>query len=172
MDNKDYLGTINKAANRHNKQGSEKMMSKIVIAIIVCGVAIVTGTNANANGVADITVQEAESMTVEQLKTMQAEIMSAISSEIGNAKCTQDNQCDAIPIGANPCGGPEAFKVFSTAVSDAGLLNKLSNQHHIVRKTLVKKLGLMGACVVIPKPKVQCKNNMCTAVETPQNIVF
>ena len=147
-------------------------MSKLVIALMVFGVAIVTGANAIANGIADITAQEADSMTVEQLKTMQTEIMSAISSEIGNAKCTQDNQCDAIPIGANPCGGPEAYKVFSTAVSDAGLLNKLANQHHLVRKTLVKKLGLMGACVVIPKPKVQCKNNKCTAVETPQNVVF
>lgn len=125
-----------------------------------------------ASGIADLNPQDIALKSVEALRSLQLELSNAIDSEIGEAKCERDGQCKALAIGANPCGGPEAYKTYSEAETDVARLIQLAEQYKIVRKTLHAKTGTMGACVVIPQPGVQCENRRCVIVQTHEAPVF
>jgi hypothetical protein len=125
-----------------------------------------------ANGVKDIEVEKIPTLGIDQLRSLQEQLGEAIDMEIADARCDNDNHCKAIAIGANPCGGPEAYKAYSTAQSDTARLEKLAAQYEAVRKTLHLKLGTLGTCVVLPEPPVRCENNRCVADTKSPELVF
>lgn len=49
----------------------------------------------------------------------------AINNEIGEAGAKHVSQCDVLPIGAKPCGGPRGFLIYSETESDESKLKKL-----------------------------------------------
>jgi hypothetical protein len=110
--------------------------------------------------------------TVEDLKSLQVKLKAEIKSEIGEAKCSEDSQCKVLAIGANPCGGPESYQVYSEIDTDIDRLTSLAKRYKILRKTLHAKTGAMGACMVIPQPLAQCKSNRCIAVPKTGRVIF
>lgn len=125
-----------------------------------------------ANGTAPLTAEDLAHKSVQDLQSLQTELKSSIDAEIGDAKCKEDSQCKALAIGANPCGGPESYSAYSVITSDVDRLAELAAQFTLVRKTLHAKTGVMGACVVIPEPTVQCKNQQCISIQKPNTLVF
>ena len=125
-----------------------------------------------ADGIADLKENEIALKSVEALKSLQSEFKTAIDSQIGEAKCNDDNQCKAIPIGANPCGGPETYQAYSVLDTDVDRLKRLAEQYKSVRKTLHLKTGTMGACIMMPAPDVKCKNLHCVTTPKPGTVIF
>jgi hypothetical protein len=139
----------------------------------VCLSMLVTATCvAYANGTAQLTAEEIAQRSVQELQSLQSELKAAIDSEVGQAKCSGDQQCRTLAIGANPCGGPESYLAYSTLNTDVEQLKNLAEQYRITRKTLHVKTGTMGACIVIPEPEVQCKNQQCVSKQKPNVLVF
>jgi hypothetical protein len=125
-----------------------------------------------ANGTPTLTADDIARKSVLDLRSLQSELKTAIDMKIGQAKCSEDMQCKALAIGANPCGGPESYQAYSTLNTDVEGLTELTANYKMVRKTLHAKTGTMGACIVIPEPAVQCKNQQCVSVQKPNVLVF
>ena len=140
-------------------------------AVYFFSIIIVTGV-AHGNGVKQFTKEEIEQKSIQELQALQSELKNAIDAEIGPATCSDDNQCKALAIGANPCGGPESYQAFSTLNTDVEQLKVLASQYKTIRKTLHMKTGTLGACVVIPEPAVQCQNQQCITIQKPNVLVF
>jgi hypothetical protein len=135
-------------------------------------VMLVTASALYANGIPQFSADQIAAKSVQALRALQSQLKSDIDLEIGQAKCTQDSHCKALAIGANPCGGPEGYQAYSSLESDVAQLTQLAEQYKLVRKTLHAKTGTMGACVVIPEPSVQCKNQQCVSIQKPDVLVF
>ncbi|WP_455210420.1 hypothetical protein [Kaarinaea lacus] len=140
--------------------------------LIYCFALIFPISVVQANGTQQITEQDIVRKSVQELHSLQSELKNAIDVEIGQAKCRDDGQCKTLAIGANPCGGPESYQVYSTLNTDIEQLKELAEQYKSVRKTLHTKTGTLGACIVIPEPTVQCKNQQCIAIKKPNVLVF
>jgi hypothetical protein len=125
-----------------------------------------------ANGIPQLGAEEIAAKSVQALRALQSRLKNDIDLEIGQAKCTQDSHCKALAIGANPCGGPEGYQVYSSLESDVAQLTQLAAQYKMVRKTLHAKTGTMGACVVIPEPAVQCENQQCISIQKSDVLMF
>jgi hypothetical protein len=125
-----------------------------------------------ANGTTSLSAEDIAQQSIQDLRSLQSELKTAIDMEIGQANCTEDMQCKALAIGANPCGGPESYQAYSILNTNIEQLSELAAQYKQVRKTLHAKTGTVGACVVIPEPAVQCKNQQCVTIQKPNVLVF
>jgi hypothetical protein len=85
-----------------------------------------------------------------------AELRGEIVRLIGSAACRDDSQCRALPLGSKPCGGPEGYVAWSTAQTDARLLEALASRYKDARQARNQRLGLMSDCAVVPEPPVRC----------------
>jgi hypothetical protein len=84
------------------------------------------------------------------------ELRREIERLIGDAACRDDGQCRALPLGAKPCGGPEAYVAWSTASTDARQLEALAARYREARSARNQRLGLVSDCAVVPEPPVRC----------------
>lgn len=75
---------------------------------------------------------------------------------IGDAACRDDSQCRVMPLGAKPCGGPEAYVAYSTARTDERQLEALASRYREARSARNQRLGLVSDCSVVPEPAVRC----------------
>lgn len=87
-----------------------------------------------------------------------------------NTPCKTDDDCEAIGVGAKPCGGPSEFVLVSKATrSKAG-----SDIDDVVKMIAAMDTetnaleGTMGTCVVMKKPTLACSSGTCKqAAEVP-----
>lgn len=79
-----------------------------------------------------------------------------IEALIGDAACHSDNECRVIGIGAMACGGPEAFRAWSTLRTHQGKLEDLVARDAAFRRRELDRLGMQSTCVVKPVPAVSC----------------
>lgn len=155
------------SADSHNKKVLGMLKTSLVCFAIYCSGILPTFANDGDEG-----NNGTLSKTVEALKSLQGELKASIDAQIGEARCGKDEDCKALAIGANPCGGPEAYQAYSTLDTEVDKLKTLAKKYKTVRKTLHAKTGTMGACVVIPEPQVHCKNQHCIAIPKPGGAIF
>ncbi len=82
--------------------------------------------------------------------------------------CKISLDCEALPLGVKPCGGPSEYifvskgtkKKISEAITD---LTKTINE---MDQTSNSEQGLMGTCEVTVEPKVACVSGSCQAEGT------
>lgn len=79
-----------------------------------------------------------------------------IERVIGDAACRDDSQCRVLPLGAKPCGGPEAYLAYSTERTDVRQLKALASRYEEARSIRNQRLGLVSDCSVLPEPAVRC----------------
>ena len=144
------------------------MIKKIVYSFIFCTFSGVV----HSNGIKQFSNEEIQRKSIQELRGLQSELKNAIDVEIGSATCADDSQCKTLAVGANPCGGPESYKAYSTLDSDVAQLKALASQYKMVRKVLHEKTGTLGACIVIPEPEVHCQNQQCVTIQKPNVLVF
>lgn len=83
-------------------------------------------------------------------------ILSRIRLLIGDAACTSASQCQVLPVGARPCGGPDSFLAWSTQRTDAAALMALAKAHAVQRQREDDKSGRQSTCEVLPTPLASC----------------
>ena len=83
-----------------------------------------------------------------------ADTMAALLNEIrataGVARAENPDQCKLLPVGQRPCGGPERFILYSTAVADEAKLNDLAQRYNAMAAQRNEEEGLMGTCEFLP----------------------
>ncbi len=84
------------------------------------------------------------------------ELLQRLLREIDAAPCTGDGQCHTVPIGAKPCGGPEAYLAWSEMVSDARAVSTLAARHRAAREAANANSALQSNCAFVPDPGALC----------------
>jgi len=82
--------------------------------------------------------------------------LAQIEALIGDAACHSDSECRVIGIGAVACGGPEAFRAWSTLRTQQGPLEERVARDAAFRRSELERLGMQSTCVVKPVPAVTC----------------
>ena len=85
-----------------------------------------------------------------------AALLQAILAEIGHATCSVDAQCRSMAVGAQACGGPQAYYAWSTLGTDAGRLAALAARHRQARQFENQRSGAVSTCAVIADPGAAC----------------
>jgi hypothetical protein len=87
--------------------------------------------------------------------------LSRIRALAGEASCTESSQCRTLPLGAVPCGGPDAYLPYSTSRTDEKALLALGAQYKAERQAANKAGGLMSICRHLPDPGAVCTSGSC-----------
>lgn len=80
----------------------------------------------------------------------------ALANLVGEARCDSDAQCRTLPIGASPCGGPEAYLAWSTVRTDAAALSAEAERYAVARREAHQRSGRVGICVFLDDPGTWC----------------
>ena len=99
----------------------------------------------------------------EQLKSKISELANEVQILIGEAKCTDNNQCSAIAMGNKACGGPSFYLPYSTLNTDTNALEQLAKEHRDLSSQYNKVTGMMSDCAFVTAPPVACVNERCEA---------
>ena len=84
-----------------------------------------------------------------------------IRSLIGAAECSSDNQCQVLPVGARPCGGPSSYLAWSSAKTDTAQLQALAERHKTEQQASNQASGRISTCIALAPPAVACRAGTC-----------
>lgn len=90
-----------------------------------------------------------------------AELQNKISAEIGDPVCSANDQCRTVAIGHKACGGPEAYRVWSTRVSDGPRLLALAEAYKNARREEAQQSGRVSDCSMVVDPGARCEAGRC-----------
>lgn len=90
-----------------------------------------------------------------------SDTLAQIRARIGKAECTSDNQCQVLPIGARPCGGPASYLAWSNAKGDGAELQALAERHRNEQRAQNTRSGMISDCRAIAPPAAQCRAGSC-----------
>ena len=91
-----------------------------------------------------------------------------IDALIGEARCEQQAQCRTIGVGAKPCGGPAAYRAWSTRDTDEKALRRVVEQQAQAQREADAKQGLRSNCAIVPDPGAICAARAGDGIKTCQ----
>jgi hypothetical protein len=108
------------------------------------------------------------------LARQEARQRQALVATIGTPRCTRDDACWAVPVGARPCGGPEVYLVASRDSAAVDTVRRLARAHADTRRAQNQRAGRLGICTVLSEPAVRCDTvtQRCELVDgTPAGVM-
>ena len=100
-------------------------------------------------------------------RTAEAAILSKINATIGDAACHSDAQCRIIGLGVNACGGPAAWRPWSTQTTGNGeSLETLALRLSELQRSRQTQDGMVSTCRYIPDPGASCQAQRCVLNST------
>ena len=108
-------------------------------------------------------VQQSDSERLTELKRL-------IDNEIGVPYANEPSQCRLIGFGAKPCGGPWGYLLYSTARTNGSTLNRLVGEYNQTQERVNNEGRIGSDCMMAPKPKIEFKDGICTAVDELKRI--
>lgn len=98
----------------------------------------------------------------------EAAIMTKIDAAIGTASCTTDSQCRTLGVGAKACGGPAAWRPWSTQhTPKAKDLQSLADQLATLQRQRQAQSGMVSTCQYLSDPGAVCQAQRCVLRQTP-----
>lgn len=76
-------------------------------------------------------------------------------------QCTNDSQCQVLPVGHRACGGPEQYMAYSTTATDQKLLQFTQERYSKLKSEQQKRLGVVSTCQILPTPTAVCQAQQC-----------
>lgn len=89
------------------------------------------------------------------------ETAKAIDKEVGEARAKHISQCDILPIGAKPCGGPWGYLVYSGQNSSESTLKKLIERYDKLDKIRNTEEDRFSTCEMAAEPTLTIENGSC-----------
>lgn len=97
----------------------------------------------------------------------EADLQQQINTVIGQAPCTADAQCRTIGVGANACGGPAAWRAWSTQNNPKSeALQSLVDQLAVLQRQRQAQSGMVSTCRYLPDPGAVCRAQRCVLKTT------
>ena len=91
----------------------------------------------------------------------QPDTLAQIKDLIGKAECSSDSQCQALPIGARPCGGPASYLAWSTAKTSSSDIQALADRFRAEQQERNARSGMVSDCRAIAPPAAVCRAGSC-----------
>ena len=85
-----------------------------------------------------------------------ADSASRLDVLIGDAMCESDAQCRTVGIGSKACGGPRAYRAWSSLRTDAGTLQPAAEQEARRSRAAATASGILSNCAVVADPGAHC----------------
>lgn len=84
----------------------------------------------------------------------------------GAIPCKISLDCEAVALGAKPCGGPTEYVIMSqsTRMKNQAAVSDLTKVITEMDQTANSEGGLMGTCEALVKPELQCKDGLCLKI--------
>ncbi|GEM_PF-501045 len=87
-----------------------------------------------------------------------------INDLVGDATAENIEQCEMLPIGAKPCGGPWAYLIFSTAEVEKETLETLVETYTELDDQRNRMFGLVSDCAYVGPPELSFEDNKCRGI--------
>lgn len=110
----------------------------------------------------------------------EAALLSKINATIGDAPCTADTQCRTLGVGARACGGPAAWRAWSTQTGDGSAgntkgtqgtkgeqLQSLADQLASLQRERQARSGMASTCQYLADPGAVCQAQRCVLKKPP-----
>ena len=139
--------------------------------LVLCLMAGLVGCASAVPGPADVQAGAASSPRTAASsgdRAAEAAILAKINAAIAQAPCQSDDQCRTIGLGATACGGPAAWRPWSTQTAGNGDgLRALTEQYAALQRERQSQDGRVSTCRYIPNPGAQCQAQRCVLKATP-----
>lgn len=80
---------------------------------------------------------------------------------VGKAACDTDQQCQVLPLGARPCGGPASYLAWSNAATSGSELQALAERYRAEQQAANTRSGMVSDCRAIAPPAAACRAGAC-----------
>ncbi len=107
-----------------------------------------------------LSVHAAEN-NVTVLKETKQSLKKEITLLNNDLHCKKRSDCEALELGAKPCGGPMAYLTVSKKNKKHSEIKKKVAQYMDNDKTLNQLDPVLSTCDVTPLPKLECVKNSC-----------
>jgi len=84
-----------------------------------------------------------------------------INGLIGKAECGSNDQCQVLPVGARPCGGPASYLAWSNARTSGKELQALADRYRSEQQANNTRSGMVSDCRAIAPPAAVCRAGTC-----------
>lgn len=95
----------------------------------------------------------------EELESIMAEI-----EESTSVTASATTECQLLPLGHAPCGGPAFYHVYASRNSEVERLLDLSTQHQTLAQELNRANEVTGICMITPEPVIEFQNDTCSII--------
>jgi hypothetical protein len=75
--------------------------------------------------------------------------------------CALIDMSAALALGVRPCGGPDEYLAYSSVTGDKTRLENKALEYGLLQEDLHRARGTVGACVMLPLPRLVCLDNRC-----------
>ncbi len=145
-------------------------LSRLRISLAVCGLLWVAGCqSAVPTPVTPPAAAAGSTPSKAHGGEVEASLQQQINTTIGQAPCTTDAQCRTIGVGANACGGPAAWRAWSTQNNPKSeALQSLVDQQAALQRQRQAQSGMVSTCRYLPDPGAVCQALRCVLKSTAE----
>lgn len=133
------------------------MRKLVLLSLLACAACT---TRADAPGAAPA-AQPATPAAPTASAPATADTLAQIKDLIGKAECASDSQCQILPIGARPCGGPASYLAWSTAKTSSSEIQALADRYRNEQQERNARSGMVSDCRAIAPPAAVCRAGGC-----------
>ena len=146
------------------RQAYDELMRKLVLLSLLACAACTTRADAPAASPAasPVTLQAAQPAASAPPST---NTLAQITGLIGKAACTSDKQCQVLPVGARPCGGPASYLAWSSAATSGADLQALADRYRSEQQAGNARSGMVSDCRAIAPPAAACRAGACQLID-------
>ena len=146
------------------RQAYDELMRKLVLLSLLACAACTTRADAPAASPAasPVTPQAAQPAASAPPST---NTLAQITGLIGKAACTSDKQCQVLPVGARPCGGPASYLAWSSAATSGADLQTLADRYRSEQQAGNARSGMVSDCRAIAPPAAACRAGACQLID-------
>jgi hypothetical protein len=98
----------------------------------------------------------------QKLEAEKSSLEQQIHAKNQNLSCAGDGNCESMPMGEKPCGGPSTYLIYSTSNMYAPELQKLVARYTEVEKRVNNgSMNIVSTCSSLVEPDPRCEKDRC-----------
>ncbi|HEX7637235.1 MAG TPA: hypothetical protein VF457_02470, partial [Burkholderiaceae bacterium] len=84
-------------------------------------------------------------------------------------RCTADSDCRTVATGGKACGGPTAYRAYSTLVTPTDQMEALAARERQLSLANARASGRVSPCFMLADPGAHCEAHQCTTAPPGNN---
>ena len=98
----------------------------------------------------------------QKLEVEKGSLEQQIRAKNQHLSCAGDGNCESMPMGEKPCGGPAKYLIYSTSNIYVADIQKLVARYTEVEKRLNNgSMNIVSTCSSLAEPDPRCEKDLC-----------